>query len=77
MIFRITVARTERKVFCGVLEFVADHNACYLPDWMMKHLLINEGENIIIANVKIPKANYMRIQPFTTAFTLLPNPKAA
>lgn len=77
MLFRITVASTRRKVFCGVLEFVADHNTCYLPNWMMQHLLISEGDNILIANVKLPKGNYMRIQPFTTTFASLTNPKAA
>jgi len=77
MVFRITVAATKGKVFCGVLEFTADHNACYLPDWMKDYLRIKEGENIIITNVKMPKANYMKVQPFLKEFTLIPNYKAA
>ena len=75
MVFRLTSPGKMKKMFCGVLEFIAENNTCYLPDWMMKQLELDEGENLILTNVKLPKGTFMKIQPFTKDFTLLPNPK--
>ncbi len=76
MFFRVSVPSVKRRIFCGVLEFVAEEGKCYLPDWMMKQFDIKESENVIITNVKLPKGSFAKLQPFETKFSQLSNPKA-
>src|ERR1700761_1075174 len=43
MLFKLTNNRHQRFTHCGVLEFVADEGKVYLPYWMMRNLLLEEG----------------------------------
>lgn len=43
MLFRLTNTEINKVTHCGVLEFVADEGKVYLPYWMMRNLLLNEG----------------------------------
>merc|ERR1711893_75218 len=43
MLFKLESKKTKRETHCGVLEFVADEGKIYLPYWMMRNLLIEEG----------------------------------
>ena len=36
----------ERQTHAGVLEFIAEEGKVYLPGWMMRNLLLNEGDRI-------------------------------
>jgi len=76
MYFRLTTPRTHRKTFCGVLEFTAEEESCYLPGWMVRHLILDEGDIVIVTNVQLPKAKEVTIRPYETRFTELSNPKA-
>lgn len=76
MYFRITTPKTHRRTFCGVLEFTAEEECCYLPGWMMRHLILEEGDMVILTNVPLPKATDITIRPYETRFTQLSNPKA-
>ena len=42
----------------------------------MRHLVLQEGDNIIITNLPLKKATEITIRPYETRFTLLSNPKA-
>ena len=46
MLFRAENRYAARSTHCGVLEFVADEGACYMPWWMMQNLALGEGEKI-------------------------------
>lgn len=46
MLFRAENRSAARSTHCGVLEFVADEGACYMPWWMMQNLALGEGEKI-------------------------------
>lgn len=76
MYFRLTTPKTHRRTFCGVLEFTAEEEACYLPGWMVRHLILEEGDTVIVTNVLLPKAEEITIRPYETRFTELSNPKA-
>lgn len=75
MQFRIVNPVMKKKTFCGVLEFIAEEGRCYLPYWMMENLLCEEGSQVIITNVTLPRGTSLVIQPHQTAFIDLSNPK--
>lgn len=65
-----------KKTYVGVLEFSADEGLCYLPYWMMNNLFLEEGSEVVIRSVSLPKGKFIVLQPHETAFINLANPKA-
>ena len=65
MLFKLKNPQTDRVTHCGVLEFLPSTEPfCYLPHWMMQHLLLNEGDEIHVESVhSLPSATFARFQP--------------
>jgi len=61
---------------CGVLEFVAEEGRTYLPDWMMTHLNLRNGDFITIKSKSVPVGRFVKIQPQTENFLEITNPRA-
>ncbi|XP_051147297.1 uncharacterized protein LOC127262588 isoform X2 [Andrographis paniculata] len=76
MLFELRNAATERVSHCGVLEFIAEEGMIYMPYWMMENLLLQEGDIVRVKNVPLPKGTYVKLQPHTTDFLDISNPKA-
>jgi ubiquitin fusion degradation protein 1 len=76
MLFRVTNKREGRHSHCGVLEFVAEEGVCYMPQWVMDNLLLGVGDLINLANVSLPKGTFIKIQPHSSDFLEISNPKA-
>jgi len=76
MLFKLTNKKTNRVTHCGVLEFVADEGKVYLPYWMMRNLLLEEGGMVHIENDTLPVATYSKFQPQSSDFLDITNPKA-
>lgn len=76
MVFKITNKKLERSTHAGVLEFIADEGKIYIPFWMMRNLLLEEGELVTIENVSLPVATYSKFQPQSVDFLDIHNPKA-
>jgi len=76
MLFKLTNKKTNRVTHCGVLEFVADEGKVYLPYWMMRNLLLEEGGMVHIENEPLPVATYSKFQPQSADFLDITNPKA-
>jgi ubiquitin fusion degradation protein 1 len=76
MLFKLTNVRTERITHSGVLEFVADEGKVYLPYWMMRNLLLDEGGMIRVESATLPVATYSKFQPQSVDFLDITNPKA-
>ena len=77
MLFKIENKATGRVTHCGVLEFVPkDNPKCYLPRWMMNHLLLKDGDKLSVESVKLPTAKFVRFQPQSKDFLDISNPKA-
>ncbi|CAF1491804.1 unnamed protein product [Adineta steineri] len=78
MLFKLKNPKNDRLTHCGVLEFLhSDEPICYLPHWMMQHLLLDEGDEIIIESMHpLPSATFARFQPQEKDFLNLTNPKA-
>lgn len=76
MLFKLNNRSKARETHCGVLEFVAEEGRCYLPYWMMKNLLLNEGDLIQVEYVNLEIAKFAKFQPQSTDFLEISNPKA-
>eukprot|EP00742_Colponemidia_sp_Colp-10_P001220 GILJ01001313.1.p1 GENE.GILJ01001313.1~~GILJ01001313.1.p1 ORF type:complete len:272 (+),score=25.92 GILJ01001313.1:49-864(+) len=76
MLFQIANPIVDRKTHCGVMEFIADEGTCFMPYWMMQNLLLQEGGMVTVQSVTLPKGQYVKIQPHTTDFLDIANPKA-
>lgn len=76
MLFKITNRKVERHTHAGVLEFIADEGKIYIPYWMMKNLVLEEGDLVTIENVSLPIATYSKFQPQSVEFLDITNPKA-
>lgn len=76
MLFKLTNTTQNRITHCGVLEFVADEGKCYMPYWMMRNLLLDEGAVVNIESVSLPVATFSKFQPQSVDFLDITNPKA-
>lgn len=76
MLFKLTNVRTNRVTHSGVLEFVADEGKVYLPYWMMRNLLMDEGSMIRVESAPLPVATFSKFQPQSVDFLDITNPKA-
>ncbi|KAK9986616.1 hypothetical protein SO802_031567 [Lithocarpus litseifolius] len=72
MQFEIKNQSTGRVSHCGVLEFTGNEDCVYLPTWMMENMKLQEGDPVIMKNVRLDKGTYMKLQPHTTDFIHLP-----
>uniref|UniRef100_T1IT12 Ubiquitin fusion degradation protein 1 homolog n=1 Tax=Strigamia maritima TaxID=126957 RepID=T1IT12_STRMM len=76
MLFKLSNKKTNRVTHSGVLEFVADEGKVYLPYWMMRNLLLEEGGFIQVESVSLPIATFSKFQPQAEDFLDITNPKA-
>lgn len=76
MLFKLINKSKNRETHCGVLEFVAEEGRCYLPYWMMKNLLLKEGEIIQVQYTNLGIAKFAKFQPQSVDFLEITNPKA-
>jgi len=76
MLFRLSSTVDNKTTNSGVLEFTAEEGTCYIPFWMMQNLLIEEGAVITVANVSLPKATFVKLQPQSVDFLEISNPRA-
>lgn len=81
IMFEITNANSDRKKVshCSVLEFTAPEGTVYMPVWMFRNLGMDPGEtsNVIsLRNVPLKKGTFVSLQPHTSDFTELSNPRA-
>jgi len=65
-----------KRTHCGVLEFTAEEGHCYLPYWMMQLLLLEEGKLVNVRSATLPKGTFVKVQPHTTDFIEIANPRA-
>jgi len=77
LMFEVTNPRyVARRLHCGVLEFIAQEGMVYLPFWMMENMHLNEGDIVHLKSATIQKGKFVKLQPQTTDFIKISNPKA-
>jgi len=75
MTFKIENTHTQRVIHAGVLEFVAEEGTCFMPLWMMKNLLLRDGDIVTIESVGLPKGKSVKLQPCSKTFLDVENHK--
>ncbi|XP_039820131.1 ubiquitin recognition factor in ER-associated degradation protein 1-like isoform X1 [Panicum virgatum] len=76
MLFELHNDAAQRISHSGVLEFVAEEGMIIMPYWMMQNMLLQEGDTVRVKNATLPKGTYVKLQPHTTDFLDISNPKA-
>ena len=78
LLFRLEAMRggAARFSHAGVLEFTAVEGRCHLPAQAMASLRLAEGAFIVVRNVQLPKARFVKLQPERMTFLDLKNPRA-
>ena len=76
MLFKLSSTNTGKYTHSGVLEFTADEGRCYLPEWMMNTLEISAGAVIRIETTDLPQGNFVKLEPQSTDFLEISDPKA-
>jgi ubiquitin fusion degradation protein 1 len=76
MLFEVENKEAKQMTHAGVLEFIAEEGRCYIPNWMMKTLLLQEGGIIEIRSISLELGKFVKIQPQSTAFLEISDPKA-
>ncbi|CAO2173762.1 unnamed protein product [Urochloa humidicola] len=72
-----TESQPHHTSHCGVLEFVATEGTVVVPRWMMANLRLDEGDTVHVRSAAaLPKCTYAKLQPHTSAFLDVSNPKA-
>ena len=67
--FKLEHPESGQLVYAGVLEFTSPTpEAGYLPQWMMDHLGAKEGEEIKFEHIDLPKGQFVRLQPVSSAW---------
>ncbi|GFQ03937.1 ubiquitin fusion degradation protein 1 homolog [Phtheirospermum japonicum] len=74
--FQIETFASDRTSHCGVLEFEAEEGCVHMPDWMMANLSLVEGDRVVLRDAPLPKACFLKLQPHTTSFTEVSDPRA-
>lgn len=76
MMFRLAPVKNDVRTHVGVYEFSATEGQVIVPGWIMRSLGINEGAIVSIRNVSLPKGSFVKLQPLTTDFIHLSDPRA-
>lgn len=76
MLFSVSHPSRATQTHAGVQEFIADEGMCYLPYWMMQNLLLKEGDLVHITNTSLPKGSFVKLQPVSSDFLDIHNPRA-
>jgi len=78
IMFQITNEHTKKTSHCSVLEFTAPEGNVYLPIWIFDNLQMdpNSTQNLVsLRNVSLLKGTFVKLQPHTSNFTELSNPR--
>jgi ubiquitin fusion degradation protein 1 len=76
MFFKVTNAKLQYGLVCGVQEFSAPPGICHVPYHIMDTIGITEGNQVEIEKISPVQGSYMKLRPHKTAFIDLPDPKA-
>ena len=74
-LFKFTNPKLQISTYGGVIEFTSDRGCCNMPKVMMEQLGIIDGDKVELISQMFYQGNYIKIQPHTTSFIELDDPK--
>lgn len=75
ILFRILNIELNLYTHCGVVEFTAEEDTCYIPSNMFERLCLAEGQKVNLRATPLEPGTFIKLQPHKTEFINLPNPK--
>ncbi len=66
--FQISNPRTQLITYGGVLEFNANDDRVYLPEWMYNSLSLVEGAEVTLRLKELPKGTWAKFRPIDTEY---------
>lgn len=76
MLFELINGAKGKRTHSGVLEFIAEEGRCYLPYWLMQVLELEPGDLLQVKSTDLSPGSYIKLQPQSTAFLDISDPKA-
>ncbi|RDW88075.1 hypothetical protein BP6252_00107 [Coleophoma cylindrospora] len=76
MMFEVINGAVDKHTHAGVLEFIAEEGKLYMPYWMMQTLELDTGDIVQIKSTDLQLARFVKIQPQSTNFLDISDPKA-
>lgn len=73
ILFRISNSLLNIYTHCGVLEFTAENDICYLPSNMFDQLCLEEGQRVTIRAIILLPGTFIQLKPHEAEFLTLPN----
>ena len=68
MMFKLTNPTNGELTHCGVEEFDAPEYFVFMPNWMMEHLELEQGDCVNVKSIRLKKGTYVKLQPHTKDF---------
>ena len=68
MLFNLLNPTSGRVTHCGVQEFDAKEGILFMPNWMMDHLELQDGDLVKVKSTRLEKGTYVKLQPHTKDF---------
>ena len=75
ILFRILNIQLNIFTHCGVVEFTAESDCCYIPDNMFDRLSLEEGQKVNVRALTLKPGTFIKLQPHKTEFINNQNPK--
>ena len=75
ILFRISNSLLNIYTHCGVLEFTAENDKCYLPSNMFDQLCLEEGQRVTIRPAILKLGTFIKIRPHESELITLLNLK--
>ncbi len=76
ILFRISNLQRIIYTHCGVLDFTAENDKCYLPSNMFDQLCLEEGQYVTIRPAILKPGTFIKIKPHKSEMLTIPYPKA-
>lgn len=77
MMFELRNPISDKPTHCGVVEFSSEEGLALLPTWMMFKMCLDPGMIAVVKNVSLVSGTYVKLQPHTSDFMRIPDPKSA
>jgi ubiquitin fusion degradation protein 1 len=76
MQFQLRAPATAKTTHVGVMEFSSEEGRVFMPHWVMQNLGLDEGGMVVVKNVRLPKATFVKLRPHSKEFLDISNPRA-
>ena len=73
-VFLFCIINSELNIYthCGVSEFTAKEECCYIPSNLFERLQLEEGQKVILRDKTLKNGTYIKVKPHEADFINIP-----